>query len=118
VPDARGVVTGAGRGIGAAKLISSALVLRATVIHVAILDGEFAGEIAGPAEVVNMPSRISGRIAFSPDGALLAAAYYGSGFALVWDVTTGTLRETLDDHEGPLYDVAFTRRHQYRHRLW
>ena len=46
-------------------------------------------------------------VAFSPDGSLLATAST-DGTARVWDVTTGSARNTLTGHDLPVTSVAFS----------
>lgn len=46
---------------------------------------------------------LGGRMAFSPDGRLLATAFQGGEIKL-WDATTGELVHTILDHDSPIHD--------------
>ena len=68
---------------------------------------------AGPRFV--LPKGSVGRLAFSPDGAVLAGAGgqgWGNasepGWIVLWDLATGTVRRTLTDPTGYLICLAFT----------
>ena len=58
------------------------------------------------------PASVVGRVAFSPNGRLVAAALTGSrnvGTARIWDVRTGRVLHVLTGHANGVEDVAFDR---------
>lgn len=62
-------------------------------------------------------------VAFSPDGALLAAGC-GDGVVRIWDANNGQLLQELTGHYGPVNSVAFAADGTYLvsgsadHRVW
>ncbi|HKB03464.1 MAG TPA: WD40 repeat domain-containing protein, partial [Gemmataceae bacterium] len=63
----------------------------------------------------NLEKRQVGRLAFGPDGTTLAAVggtnrfdSSGLGWAVLWDVTTGAVRQTLTGSKGFWHSIAFS----------
>jgi WD domain, G-beta repeat len=72
------------------------------------MTGPTAGSLlmTGAAEVMLPPARLPGRLAFSPDGALVATGSM-DWTARIWDARDGALRTTLTCEES-VYTVAFS----------
>ena len=63
---------------------------------------------AGGAELRTIPNTGEfGSVEFSPDGSALLVAS-GSRTAKIFDVNTGDLRVTLNEHQGEVYGIAFS----------
>jgi dipeptidyl aminopeptidase/acylaminoacyl peptidase len=77
-------------------------------IAAAGLDGDvyFVGEDGGKGRVLPAGEAVYS-LSFSPDGDRLACGGEG-GVVRLWDVATGKLAATREEHAGPLYQVSFS----------
>ena len=75
------------------------------LVRVVTLDGgEVIGDIVLPKDVRDLN--------FSPDGSLLAVAFYGSPI-MIWDLASGNLRYTLDREISPLEGAEYLNNDPY-----
>ncbi len=64
--------------------------------------------LAGGKRILELDADNVMRIAYSPDGRLIAAGLFDQGAVKIWDAVNGKLLSTLNGHIGHVIDVAFS----------